>query len=137
MNDFKAKKTVIPVHPLRLPLIAGFLLGGAVCFVILIIAAFLMTIKDLPEWSLGLITLFAAASGSLAGGIISSKIYKKRGIFIGAAIGLIIFVTIFIIGCCCGAEVFSLMRLASLLADAVFGAVGWVIGVNSVSKRKF
>lgn len=137
MKDIKPKKAVIPVYPLKTPLIAGFLVGSAVCFLLLFVFAFLMTLKDVPEWALGLISASCSAAGALFGGITAAVIYKKRGIFIGAGIGLIIFTVIFIVGCFCGAEPFSLTRLASLAANVILGAAGGIIGVNTAAKRKF
>ena len=137
MNDLTVKRTNISRYPLFKPLFVGFLGGIFVCFIILLIAAFLMTLKDIPEWSLGIISAVASALGSLVGGYIGAYMFKKRGLFVGALLGVIIFGVIFLIGCFCGADPFTVGKLAMIVANNTLGSVGGIIGINKVIKRKF
>ncbi len=137
MNDLTVKRTNISRYPLFRPMLIGFLGGMLVCFAILLVAAFLMTLKDIPEWSIGIISAVASAVGSLFGGYICAYMFKKRGLFVGALMGAVIFAVIFLIGCFCGAEPFTVGKLAMLIANTVLGAVGGIIGINKVIKRKF
>lgn len=137
MNDYKIKRTNVSSNPYVKPMVFGLLGGVASCFAVLFVAAFLMTLKDIPEWSIGIISVSASAVGSLVSGFISAYILRKRGLFLGAACGLIIFLLIFIIACICKAQPFTLGRLACLLANLILGALGGIIGINKAVKRKF
>lgn len=137
MNNFIVKRSTVPKYPIIKPIVIGFLVGAFSAFFVLIIAAFLMTLKDVPEWSLGVISTVATSIGSLVAGYFCAYIYKKQGLAVGALMGTVIFMLLYIIGILSGAAPFTLGKLAMFSSDLIFGVLGGIIGINKVIKRKF
>ena len=113
------------------PVAWGLLAGMAVCLVILLLMAAIMTAKDIPQGAVTPMALVAAASGALTGGFTAACIARENGWLLGAVCGLLLALTGFIFLRGIRGE----QALLKLLILVACGAVGGIIGVNRRKRR--
>ena len=112
------------------PIVFGAAAGALVCFLLLLLMAAVLVIRDIPKTAVTPMAFVAAAFGALAGGLLCAVIAREKGWLLGAACGAVLFVLVLL-----GGWVFlHQLRPAGLLIKAALligcGAVGGILGVN-------
>jgi putative membrane protein (TIGR04086 family) len=118
-----------------MPAIYGIL--GAFIISILLLAAFsaLMTAKDMPSAAVMPFACIAISAGALCGGFMASRLYRSRGLMMGAVTGLLFFIILYITGAIMHQADLNTLLLLKIVLSAVFGAVGGIVGVNLKRRR--
>lgn len=109
--------------------------GTAAVFVCVAVTGFVMTIIDISDSVLSVLTSAALCVGSYFGGYIAAKRRRQSGLLMGMLCGLMMFGVIF-----AGSYIFAgaaggFSGSAKLVMTLLFGAAGGIIGVNSKSSR--
>ena len=118
-------------------ILLGCAVGVAVCAVLLSLSAMLFVkLGSLPLGYLPLITTFIGAAGAFTAGYFTVKLYKKRGMLLGALSGVLLFLIVFVTGLVQGIENDVVSALIKCAVFAVMGAIGGVVRVNKKVKVK-
>lgn len=111
--------------------IFGSIGGMIVCTALLLLASFaLAQMKSVPDSAVGTITMVFGAFGALAGGYISVRIARCRGMLYGILTGLTLFLVVVIIGVCSSAESVTIATVIKGVAMILSGAIGGIVAVN-------
>ena len=116
------------------PILIGTLFSFIISCIFLMVTAFYMSMNDMPDFASMIIAYIAIAIAALIGGIVSARIYRSRGMLIGAACGIAYFLVIFIIGMISSQTELNTVGLLKFILSLVFGTFGGIFGVNM--KRK-
>ena len=118
-------------------ILLGCAVGVAVCAILLSLSAMLFVkLGSLPLNYLPLITTFIGALGAFTAGYFTVKLYKKRGMLLGALSGILLFLIVFITGIVQGIENDVVSALIKCAVFSVMGAVGGVVRVNKKVRVK-
>jgi putative membrane protein (TIGR04086 family) len=112
------------------PLLIGTVIGIVCMAVCLVLAALLMTLTDIPQTAVTVLSVIAGVVGAFAGGWSAGRIAEQRGLIVGAFCGLLLFFTVLILGIILHRSIqigFLFVKLAVLL---LAGMTGGVVGVN-------
>ena len=118
-----------------MPLLTGVLSAFILSIVMLMIFSLVMTLNDLPT---GVVQLFACISigiGALAGGFMSSRLYRNNGLILGVITGLMFFAILLITGVITHQVGFNAYLLIKFALTLVCGGAGGITGVNLRRKR--
>ena len=113
----------------------GALVGLILCIVFSLIAAFVMSVGDLPHRSVMPISMAIIGLSSFIGSLVSGKIHKRQGLIVGALTGAVMLAVILLAGFFVPDESAGATMLLKALATLVPSLVGSVIGVNL--RRKY
>ena len=116
------------------PILIGTTFSLIISCIFLMAMAFYMSMNDMPDFASMIIAYIVIAIAALIGGIISAKIYKCRGMMIGAACGIAYFLIIFIVSMFSSDMELNTVGLLKFMLSLVFGTFGGIFGVNM--KRK-
>ena len=117
------------------PILIGTTISLIFSCIFLMIMAFYISMNDMPDVASMIIAYIVIAVAALIGGIVSAKIYKCRGMLIGAACGISYFLIIFIFGLFFASNSeMNTVGLLKFMLSLVFGTFGGIFGVNM--KRK-
>lgn len=118
-------------------ILLGCITGIVVCNAMLSLLSILFVkIGSIPLEYLPLITTFIGAVGAFTAGYFTVKIYKKRGMLIGALSGFILFLIVLITGTAKGIDNDIVSILIKLAVFTVLGSIGGIIRVNKKTKVK-
>lgn len=118
-------------------IIIGVIVSVCMIAVMMCIAAVvLLTSSQLPYEYLDYIMLTIDAVAVLLGGYIGARINKSRGLLVGTAIGISVFIVIVICGFSSGSDNLSVLTLIRGVILVIFSAVGGIKGVNVKEKIK-
>ncbi len=105
--------------------------GYIFSLIILMVFSVLITYTPLSENYIGLICLLASGSGALLSSILAGRIFKSKGIIIGAVSSVIYFLILLLTGVLIfenGVEYATVLK--NLIWYILAGILGGVIGVN-------
>ncbi|MDF2567700.1 MAG: hypothetical protein K0R90_1156 [Oscillospiraceae bacterium] len=125
-------KTNRYLKPIAFGLIAGFI----VTILSLVVFAFIMAYKDIPQSLISTMAVVAAGLGGFVSGFTSAKLAKNRGLFIGAVTGVIISVVILLSATMVLKESIGILALTKFVVVIVSASIGGIMGVNSRQKRR-
>lgn len=120
------------------PALIGIAAAAVFTFIFIMIFALAFVImKSIVSSAIIPLSLFAMTIGCFAGAYICGCISRERGFIYGIVIGLMLFLTAYILGMAMGEDYFgslSIIRLICLLVSGGFG--GWFGSNNARTKRK-
>ncbi len=112
------------------PLGWGVGIGVAVCTVLLLVAAAVLTTGVIPQVAVSPIAVAILAISAFVGGLIAARFSRERGLLTGALVGLLLFLLTALLGL----SVLQSLDGSSMLIKAALmiggGALGGVLGVN-------
>lgn len=132
MNRSREQASVLS-RSLR-PLLIGTGIGIVVGVLLLLAAAAVMASTQVPAAAVTPVALAAIAAAAFAGGFTAARLLRERGLLIGAACGLLIFLIVAIAGFSVDQAVQGTLLFLKLGLTVGFGALGGILGVNV--KRK-
>lgn len=117
-------------------LIIGTVAGLLTCTLFLILfAGVFVKLGSIQQNLVKFLALFAASVGAFTAGYIALKIFKEKGLYVGAACGSLVFLIFTISGFLAGGESISSFTFIKLFVLMFFGALGGVLGINKKSRR--
>jgi len=117
------------------PVIFGIIGGLIISILLLGIISFVFTMQDIPQSAVILFAFFSVCGGAFMGGFFASHKYKNKGLMIGALTGLLFFLILYITGVVMNQINVGSLAVLKLVLSVVFGAIGGVVGVNTLSKH--
>ena len=81
------------------PVVMGLIVSLGVTMLLLLLFAVILTKYDASPFFITILSMTALSLGALAGGIVASKIFKKKGIMMGAILGCALFLIVTITFC--------------------------------------
>ena len=134
MKSHKEDSSAMVKRFLR-PVVIGAVVGALCCTLVLIIMAAIVASQDIPKAVITPMAIVAGAAGSFFGGFTAARIAKERGLLIGGACGLLLFILVVIVGFAFLKEIRGAYILVKLAVMLICSAVGGVIGVNLRKRR--
>lgn len=116
--------------------IFGTLTGIIVTTLSLILFAVIFTALDLDAAYAHPIASVCCAIGSLFGGYISAKLCRSKGLINGILTGIFIFLAVTIVSIIVGGGSFTLMTVIRMIIILTSAAIGGILGVNKLTKKK-
>lgn len=120
----------VMVKKLLRPVFIGACVGAVCCLLLLLLMSAVMAATDVPKSVVTPMAVVAAAVGAFIGGITAARIAKEKGLLIGAACGLLLFLVVLIAGFAVLKDIRGTYVLVKLLVLIGCGAVGGILGVN-------
>lgn len=116
----------------------GILTGSLIITILMMLSSIIiLQTGSLPGDILGYVVLVFIGIGSLLGGYIAGRIYKKNGLIIGAVTGVISFLILFLSGISNISEGVGIMTMLKLVVTIIPSMLGAILGVNKKEKVKF
>lgn len=112
---------------------AGIGMLSSAILIFLLAAA--LSVGNVPATLFSPLTVIILAAGGFLGGFASSKISGEKGIFCGAASGIVCFFLIWIFGAFFDSYGFGTAALIKSIMIIVAGALGGIIGVNNIGRK--
>ena len=116
--------------------IVGTLSGIIVTTISLILFAVVFTVLDLDIVYAHPIASVCCAMGSLFGGYISAKLCKSKGLINGVLTGFCIFLAVTLISLFVSGGSFTIMTIIRMIIVLTSAAIGGILGVNKLTKKK-
>jgi len=114
----------------------GLVSGMLICILFLVLfAGVFVKLGSIPQNLINVLALIAAVLGAFTAGYITLKIFKEKGLYIGAICGNLVFLIFTISGLFVKGESLSSFTFIKLLLLTFFGALGGVLGINKKSRR--
>jgi putative membrane protein (TIGR04086 family) len=117
------------------PVVFGVIGSFIISIVLLGVISFVFTVQDIPQSAIMPLVFFAICGGAFVGGFFSSHLFKNKGLAIGALTGLLFFLILYITGVSMHQINVGSLAVLKLVLSIVFGALGGIVGVNTLSKR--
>ena len=134
MKSHKEDSSAMVKRFLR-PVIIGAVVGALCCTLLLAVMAAIVASQDIPKAAITPMAIVAAAAGAFFGGFAAARIAKEKGLLIGGACGLLLFILVALAGFAFLKEIRGAYILVKLAVMLVLSALGCVIGVNLRKRR--
>ncbi len=126
----KSKEQTSPWVPALRSLLIGTGVGALLGVVLLLAAAAVMASTGIPTGAVAPIALAVMSLSALAGGFVTARLARERGLLWGAACGLLIFLIVALAGLSVEHTVQGTSLFLKLALTVACGALGGVLGVN-------
>ena len=134
MKSHKEDSSAMVKRFLR-PVIIGAVVGALCCTLLLAVMAAIVASQAIPKAAITPMAIVAAAAGAFFGGFAAARIAKEKGLLIGGACGLLLFILVALAGFAFLKEIRGAYILVKLAVMLVLSALGGVIGVNLRKRR--
>ncbi len=112
-------------------LLIGAAAGIAVMLLLLLFSAYaFVSMKQIPQLAVPAVAVLVSGLGALGGGFIAARVGKKRGLPLGAACGLLLFLLLAAAGAAMGSGFTPGGFLTRLLVMLLAGSVGGYAGIG-------
>lgn len=112
------------------PVFIGAFVGAIGCLLVLLLMAAVLAAVDVPKAAITPLAVAAAAFGAFIGGLVAARMAREKGLLLGAACGLVLFLILLVAGFAVLKEIRGTYAVVKLLVLIGCGAVGGVLGVN-------
>ena len=119
-----------------LNLIKGLLVSLITAGLFLLLLAAIITLKDMNPTGIQIAVSAIVCVASFIGGLVAGSINRKNGMKIGALTGAFLAGMFLLAGVICNGIEFTYFTPIKFLTGVLPAAIGGVIGVNKVAKRK-
>ena len=134
MKSHKEDSSAMVKRFLR-PVIIGAVVGALCCTLLLAVMAAIVASQDIPKAAITPMAIVAAAAGAFFGCFAAARIAREKGLLIGGACGLLLFILVALAGFAFLKEIRGAYILVKLAVMLVLSALGGVIGVNLRKRR--
>ena len=119
------------------PVTYGLGIGVLVNFLLLALMAGTMSIRDIPQSFISLLSILSFVVAGFAAGYFGAIFSKERGLLVGLFCGACLFVLLLIAGLAAGKmDGFGVQGFTKLAAILFASALGGILGVNKRKKFK-
>ena len=118
------------------PLPVGTIAGAVTAVAVMLFCALAVSCFSLPTAAMRIMAILTVAAGGFAGGYGAARTFRKKGLLIGVAVGVILALILTIAGVIFTQQapaMQSLSKFAILIASAM---IGGILGVNAKQKRR-
>jgi len=106
--------------------------AGLACAVIFsLLFALVLTLSDLPHRSIAPVSMVIVALSFFIGAFIAGKMLHKKGLLLGALIGVLSFALLFVVGLFVPDESMGVTDAVKALLCIIPAVIGAVLGVNT------
>lgn len=130
------KNQSIDAHALVKPILFGLILGAVVTFLMLMLLALILSVKDFPPAAAVAMSSAAAGIGAFFAGFTAARIVGRKGLLLGLACGALLYVIITLISLAVSPGGFTALSLIKLVIVLLASVIGGVLGVNTRKVRK-
>lgn len=118
-----------------MPMLFGIM--GALVISLLLLAVFsmIMAMRDVPSPVILSLAYVSVAGGSFAGGFVSARLIRSRGLVVGAVTGAAFLLILYLAGVLTRQTQFSVDLLWKIAVAVLAGSAGGIIGVNKRGRR--
>lgn len=117
-------------------LISGIITGLITCTVFLVLfASVFVKLGSISQNFVQILSLVAASVGAFVSGYVALRVYKEKGLYIGAICGSFVFLIFIVSGFFVSWGDLSSFTFVKLTLLTFFGALGGVLGTNKKSRR--
>ena len=118
-----------------LPMLFGVM--GALLISLFLLAMFsmVMAMRDVPSPVILALAYFSVAGGSFAGGFVSARLIRSRGLAIGAVTGAAFLLVLYLAGILTRQTQFSVDLLWKIATAVLAGGAGGIVGVARHGRR--
>ena len=113
------------------PILIGACVGAVCCLLVLLLLAAVLAATDVPKAAITPLAVVAAAVGAFIGGIVAARMAREKGLLLGAACGLVLFLLVLIAGFAVLKDIRGSYAVIKLLVLIACGSVGGILGVNA------
>ena len=117
------------------PITCGIGLGAAACVLLLVIMSVVMSIQDIPQAAISLMSTLAFVAGGFVAGFACSALSRERGLLLGLCCGVLLFLILSLASLAVDGSAFGALAATKLAAVLFAAALGGVLGVNR--RKKF
>lgn len=118
------------------PLAIGAAAGLVVSLLALALFALILSYQSVPHVLVTPLSIAAVCIGGLVAGVVAGRLLRSKGLLIGLATGLFLYLVTLLASFSLSADAFGMMALIKLGATVLCGVVGGVFGVNTAKKRR-
>ena len=134
-NEAKKESNLLSLFLIAISKNAG--IGITVMLTLILVFSALLALTPMADTMIPTLGYTAIIIGSLAGGFLTSRDLKTRGIVNGLASSLIILIAVLILKLILGGTgIFSIRLLLCAGVTVISGIIGGIIGINQKRKRK-
>lgn len=113
-----------------MPLLFGIVAGFIVSILLLCLLSMILAVKDVPHASIVPLSFVAYAGGAFTGGFLAARLYRSKGMLLGAFSGLVFFLVLYITGAALHELGIGTLALVKLILSILCGCVGGIAAVN-------
>lgn len=124
------------VQRLIRPVAVSVLIGAVCCAVILTLMALLLSTRNVPQFAIDPMAIFAIAAGGFASGVCCAKIMRENGLAYGALCGVVLTVVLLLVSLGLKDNGFGIPALLKIAFVMLSSMLGGVLGVNTKRRRK-
>lgn len=137
MNAVRHKGKYCDLWDVMRPTAVGLVLACAVTAgIIAVFSLVFVMLRSIAESAIIPLALISAALGCFAGAFLCSSMTGRHGMILGAVIGAMMFLVIWIIGAVCSDALFGTETAIKLLMLLVSGCGGGYLGAGRKGKRR-
>ena len=118
------------------PLLTGTIAGVVTAVAVLLLCALMVSCFSLPTGVIRFMAILTVGAGGLAGGYGAARIFQKKGLLIGAAVGVILALILTVAGVLFTREAPAMQSLTKFAILIVSAMIGGILGVNTKQKRR-
>ncbi len=118
-----------------LSVLLGTLTAFLFSILLLVFFSLLMTVQNMPSGVVQLFAFLAVAGGGFAGGILAGRLFRQKGLLLGAVTGFVFLLIVLLVNAAFGQFAFGGMLVFKILAGVLAGAFGGIAGVNMHRRR--
>jgi|GEM_PF-5117752 len=118
------------------PLIIGTIAGTVVTVAAMFVLAAVVSAAGLTEKTAGPLSSVAAGIGALIAGLVTSKLFGKRGLFMGLLGALALYLIVMFISLAVSPGGFSVLSLTRLMVMIIAGMAGGLWANREGGKRR-
>ena len=117
------------------PLLVGTIAGTATAVAVILFCALAVSCFSLPTAAMRIMAILTVAAGGFAGGYGAARAFRKKGLLIGVAVGVIL-ALITIAGVLFTQQAPAMQSLTKFAILIVSAMIGGILGVNAKQKRR-
>lgn len=124
-----------PTGAAVLPMLFGIMGALIISLLLLAVFAMIMSMRDMPSAVILALAYASVAGGSFAGGFVSARLIRSRGLVVGAVTGAAFLLILYLAGLITRQTQFSVDLLGKIAVAVLAGGAGGIIGVNKRKRR--
>ncbi len=136
MRQTKTKHEMDGIMRYLKPVLIGTCVGAVGITAVLMLLSMFLSLQDVPQMVIAPMVIAALGIGSLSGGVVCGRLLREKGLWMGACVGLILFVILFVCGWQIGDQTVGVFGAVKLGVALLFSAAGGVLGANRKKRRK-
>lgn len=137
MNGCKNRCRTITVWEVIRPVMVGLLLSCAVTAALVALFSLVFVLLEaIVDSAVVPLALLSAAAGCFSGAFLCAALVRRKGIIFGVAVGVLMFLAVWVLGLVCAQEIFGTETAIKLLLLIAAGGAGGYLGTGYRSKRR-